>query len=323
VCIFDESHSKVKELKTGALENLALIQFAGEDATSFLHNQLTCDVTALEVNRSTYGSYCTPKGRVLATFLLVRMADGYVMQLPTALRERIQKRLAMYVLRSKVKVADAGPQWIQVGLSGEDAASHLEGAFGAVPHENHQATLTRGGIIIRLPAGRYQALVSSKNAQAALDALTAGTEPLPPAHWEWLDIRAGIPTILPATQEQFVPQMLNMDLIGGLSFSKGCYPGQEIVARMHFLGRLKQRMYLAHFPAAANGAAPPQPGDKLYSADLGNQSSGMIVNASPSPADGYDVLAVIQISSAQAHAVHWKSLEGPVLALAPMPYPIS
>jgi hypothetical protein len=144
-----------------------------------------------------------------------------------------------------------------------------------------------------------------------------------PAHWDWLDIRAGVPTITKPVQEQFVPQMVNLDLIGGLSFSKGCYPGQEIVARMHFLGKLKQRMYLAHLSTELAAGASPQPGDKLYSADLGAQSSGMVVNAARSPEGGYDLLAVIQIASAEGQTMHWKSPDGPALDLLPLPYEVS
>ncbi len=301
------------------LESLALIQFSGEDAQSFLHSQLTCDVNALATNQSAYGSYCTPKGRVLATFLLWRTAEAYFMQLPSSLREPIQKRLSMYVLRAKVKVVDAGPHWAIAGLAGEGAESPLEQMLGAVPKDEHKLVSTSEATVIRLPEDRYDILVPRANAPATLEKLKVGTEAMEPVHWEWLDIRAGVPTITPATQEQFVPQMLNMDLIGGLSFSKGCYPGQEIVARMHFLGRLKQRMYLANVSADSQ----PQPGDKLYSADLGSQASGTIVNAARSPEGGYDALAVIQIASAQSNAVHWKSLDGPALTLLPLPYEVS
>lgn len=305
------------------LKDLALIQFSGEDAQNFLHNQLTCDVNALATNQSAYGSYCTPKGRVLATFLLWRTVEGYFMQLPSSLREGIQKRLSMYVLRAKVKVVDAGPQWVMAGFSGEGAASRLEQALGAVPQHEHELMAAADATVIRLSADRYEILVPRVNAPATLEKLKVGTESMEPVHWEWLDIRAGVPTITKATQEQFVPQMLNMDLIGGLSFSKGCYPGQEIVARMHFLGRLKQRMYLANLENEPATGQAPQPGDKLYSADLGGQSSGTIVKAAPSPEGGHDVLAVIQIASAQSNAVRWKSLDGPALKLLPLPYEVS
>src|SRR5262245_46304215 len=120
------------------LSQYGLIAFSGADAQTFLHNQLTCDVTALAEGRSVYGSYCTPKGRILATFLLWRTAEGYFMQLPSALREAIQKRLAMFVLRSKVKVADASRQWTIAGLSGEDATARVEQIFEAAPGTDHE-----------------------------------------------------------------------------------------------------------------------------------------------------------------------------------------
>ena len=304
------------------LDNLTLIRFSGEDAQTFLHNQLTCDVNALAVNQGTHGSYCTPKGRVLATFLLWRTGESYFMQVPSALRESIQKRLSMYVLRSKVKVADAGTQWEIAGLSGAGAAARVGQMFGAVPQSDHELISSPDAVVIRLQESRYEILVPRADAPASLQKLKKGTEPAAPGHWEWLDIRAGIPTITSATQDQFVPQMLNMELIGGLSFAKGCYPGQEIVARMHFLGRLKQRMCLANLAPEPAATAGPQPGDKLYSADLGGQSSGTVVNAARAPEGGYDMLAVIQISSAQSQAVHWKSLDGPRLNLVPLPYQV-
>jgi folate-binding protein YgfZ len=173
-------------------------------------------------------------------------------------------------------------------------------------------------MVIRLPGERYEILISRDGDQARVERLKHGADIVSPDYWRWLDIRAGVPMIAPPVQEQFVPQMINMDLIGGLSFSKGCYPGQEIVARTHFLGRLKQRMYLAHF-----AAGEPRPGDKLYSAELGAQASGMVVNAAPAPAGGFDALAALQIASARSGAVHWKTPDGPELELLPLPYDVT
>jgi len=305
------------------LAHLGVIGFTGEEAQSFLHNQLTCDVSALALNESVYGSYCTPKGRVLATFLLWRSAAGYFMQLPAALREAIQKRLSMYVLRSKVKIEDASPLWIKAGLSGDGAATRVEQVSGTVPRKDHEVVSAPDATVIRLPLDRYEILVAPGSAPAILGRLKENAEVAAPEYWSWLDIRAGVPTITQPTQEQFVPQMVNMDLIGGLSFSKGCYPGQEIVARMHFLGKLKSRMYLVNLGAELAAGGAPQPGDKLYSADLGEQASGMIVTAARAPDGGFDALAVVQIASAQGNAVRWKSPTGPALKLLPLPYEVT
>ena len=113
--------------------------------------------------------------------------------------------------------------------------------------------------------------------------------------------------------------MANFELIGGVNFKKGCYPGQEIVARMQYLGKLKRRMYLAHI----DSGTAPQPGDELFSADMEGQASGMIANAAPAPGGGYDALAVIQTSSRESQTVHWKSLQGEALQFLPLPYPLS
>jgi len=288
------------------LSHFGLIRFFGAEAQTFLHDQLTCDVAALESGKSTYGSYCNPKGRVLATFLLWRSGEDYFMQLPSPLREPIQKQLSKYNLRAKVKTSDASPEWVLVGVAGKGAAGLVQ-------------RVASGETAIYLPGERYEIAVSREKAPAIVAALASDAEMASPEYWDWLDIRAGVPVILPATQEAFVPQMLNLDLIGGVSLTKGCYPGQEIVARMHYRGTLKQRMYLANIAAADS----PQPGEKLYSSGFGEQACGTIVNSARSPEGGSDVLAVIQIASAEKGNVHWKSSSGPILRLMQLPYSVS
>ena len=297
------------------LAHLGLIRFSGAEAQTFLHNQLSCDVAALAPGKSTYGSYCTPKGRVLATFLLWRSGEDFFMQLPSPLREPTQKQLSKYILRSKVRAADASAEWTLLGVSGKDAAALVQRAVGDVPRGVHDVINTQDAMVIRLPGDRYE-IVAANNSPGFIESLSDGAEKADPDYWDWLDIRAGVPVILPATQEAFVPQMLNLDLIDGVSLTKGCYPGQEIVARMHFRGTLKQRMYLANIA----GAERPQPGENLYSSDFGEQSCGRIVNAARSPEGGCDVLAVIQIASSERGAVRWKTPDGPALRMLPLPY---
>mgnify|MGYP001557968572 CR=1 FL=1 len=296
-----------------------LVRFSGEDAQMFLHNQLSCDVAALTNGRSTYGAYCTPKGRMLASFLLWRSEQGFFMQLPSSLREPIQKQLSKFILRSKVKAADASGDWTVIGVAGKDATALAQRAVGQAPQNVHDVTNTPDAMVIRLPGDRYEIVAARDKAPRILESLATGAEKSDPEHWDWLDIRAGIPTILPETQEQFVPQMVNLDLIGGVSLTKGCYPGQEIVARMHYRGTLKQRMVLANI----SGTDRPQPADKLYSPDFGEQACGTIVNAVRSPEGGYDVLAVIQITSAEKGDVRWKSPDGPALRFLRLPYEVT
>jgi folate-binding protein YgfZ len=297
--IFPEIHVVTAVL----LPHFSLLRFSGADAQAFLQGQLTCDVAALQAGRSTYGGYCTPKGRLLATFLLWATVDGYTMLLPGPLAEATRKRLTMYVLRSKVKVEDLAPDMACVGISAAEATQQVTALGGSMPEHLHGVSEQDGVTVIHLPVRRYLAVLPREKA-----GMPDGSDA-----WTGLDITNGIPFILPATQEEFVPQMVNLDLIGGLSYTKGCYPGQEIVARTHYLGKLKQRMYRAVV------AAPAAPGDKLYCAELGEQSGGMIVNSAPAADGRFDVLAVLQTAHAQA-AWHLGSLQGPALELATLPY---
>jgi folate-binding protein YgfZ len=190
--------------------------------------------------------------------------------------------------------------------------------FADVPAAPLEVRSVEDTTLIRLAADRFEIVAPSHKGTPVYEALKQRAQEAGPGMWEWLDIRAGIPWITPATQEAFVPQMVNLDLIGGVSFSKGCYPGQEIVARAHYRGQVKQRTYLAHIETEST----PEPGDKLYSADMGEQSSGTIVNAAPSPGGGYDALAAIQMSSVEAGDVRWKAPDGAPLRFLPLPYEI-
>lgn len=299
-----------------SLDALGLTAFHGPDAQSFLHGQVTCDINGLAPDASRYGGYCSPKGRLLATFLVWRTEDGFVLQLPQALREPVQKRLSMFILRAKVKAADATGAFAAFGVVGKGAPEVVAKVLGAAPPAVHGVRRTDDTTLLTLPGERIELIVPAGKATEIREALQAEAPEADAAAWELATIRAGIPMILPATQEAFVPQMVNLDLIGGVSYTKGCYPGQEIVARTHYLGRLKQRTYLAHIA----GDAAPQPGDPLYSADFGDQAAGTIVNAAPTPGGGFDVLAVIQVVSANADDVHWGGRDGPRLVLNSLPY---
>lgn len=313
---FPATQSGIADTRFANLPQFGLINFSGADAQSFLHAQLSCDVNGLQSGRAQYGSYNTPKGRMLASFLLWRDDTGYLMQLPRALCESICRRLSMYILRSKVKARDVSNDFCIFGVAGANPGALLQSMFTAIPSTPLSITTIREVSLLRLDATRLQIIAPTRRASELQTALGKEFAPVSPAAWDLTNIHAGIPFVVPATQDQFVPQMANLDLIDGVSFSKGCYPGQEIVARMHYLGKLKQRMYLANI----TGDEVPQPGDKLYSADTGDQATGMIVNAAPSPGGGHDVLAVMHITSFQGGDVRFKSPGGPALKFLPLPY---
>lgn len=320
---FGDAEAERRQAAQGAivadLSQLNLVQFAGEDAQTFLQGQLSNDVRLLDGNNTQYTSYNSPKGRMLANGLLWQNApNSYIFQLPASLREPIQKRLSMFVLRAKVKVTDVSDEWVRLGVGGLDAADVLAKVLGELPAAVHGRLPFEQGSVMRLPGDSFEILLLPEQAQAIWEKLLTLAKPVGSGSWDVLLIRAGIPTLLPATQEQFVAQMLNYELIGGVNFKKGCYPGQEIVARTQYLGKPKRRMYLAHIESDE----APQAGDELYSDDLPEQATGMIVNAAPAGTGGFDVLAVIQISSPEGHSLHLKSIQGPKLSLQALPYAI-
>jgi tRNA-modifying protein YgfZ len=300
------------------LGQFGTLRVSGEEAQSFLQNLLSNDIHEVSSTRAQLSSLNTSKGRMLATMLIWREGGDYLLQLPRELCEPIRKKLSMYVLRAKVKISDASDEIISLGLSGENAQELIRARFGEHPQSPFGCVVTAQGSTIGITATRWQINTSASHAATLWQALRQNAQPVGSACWDWLNIRSGIPVILPQTQEQFVAQMVNLELIGGVNFKKGCYPGQEIVARMQYLGKLKRRMFLAHI----DSSDAPQAGDELFSADMEGQASGMIVNAAPAPDDGYDVLASVQTSSYDTQAIHWKSLQGAALKFLPLPYPL-
>jgi folate-binding protein YgfZ len=302
-----------------------VLRFDGPDAQSFLQSQLTNNVLAIDDQHSQYTGYCTAKGRLLASMLLWRREGAYYMMLPRELCEPLRKRLSMYILRAKVKAADVSDEYALFGVDGADAAAMVTTLAGAAPHAVHEAAYGNYITALKLPVNRYLIAASALQAGKIEAVLTAAASGAAETLWSTLDIEAGIPTVVAATQEQFVPQTVNFDLIRAVSFDKGCYPGQEIVARTHYLGKVKQRMVRAR--VAANAAlGVPQAGDKLYAEPFGDQACGMIVSAvSTVSADAahHEVLAVIQTSTLETAGVHWKTVDGPVLMVQPLPYAVA
>jgi tRNA-modifying protein YgfZ len=302
------------------LSHLGVLDFIGEDSEAFLQGQFSCDVRSLQAGSTSYGGYCTPKGRLLADFLLWRVAGGFRMALSRGILAPVQKRLKMYVLRSKVQISDASEALVLLGASGPAAADALRASGIEPPQRSHElAHFGADDSVISLAGQRYVLVVPPERAAVLWTSLAARLRPVGTPCWEWLDIHNGVPLITARTQEQFVPQMVNLELIGGVSFSKGCYPGQEIVARTHYLGKVKRRMFLAHLEADA----APAPGDDIYSDDIPGQTSGMVVNAQAAPGGGYDLLAVAQLSSGQSPAVRLKSPQGPALRFLELPYEVT
>ncbi|MDH5513027.1 MAG: folate-binding protein YgfZ [Gammaproteobacteria bacterium] len=303
------------------LSDLSLIRARGADTQNFLNGQLSNDLRQLDATHSQLASWCSPKGRMLVIFRLFRRGEDILLQLPASLLETTLKRLKMFVLRAKVTLDPADAELAGFGISGPQVESLLRAAAGFAP-DKMDGCETRAGVTILKLAGphpRFEIIAPADETIKLWGTLKAKATPAGPAVWAWLDIMAGVPSVAPETSEAFVPQMANLEIVGGVNFKKGCYPGQEIVARMQYLGRLKQRMYRAHL----DGDAAVRPGDAIFAPDFPGQSAGTVVSAQPAPDNGFDLLAVIQISSAEAGNLHLGSETGPALLLQSLPYPVS
>ncbi len=301
------------------LNRLELIEASGSEASAFLHSQLTNDVASLTLSQARLAGYCTPKGRLLASLLIWKAAgdEGIVLELPAEQRSTFQKRLQMFIMRAKVTLTHT-PKTI-IGILGHSSALQLVSLFEQVPPSPYSCVRNENGSLIRLADAdgieRYQWITSAELAQQHSAQL--GAE-LPEQVWFWSEIRAGIPHITLATQEKFVPQMINYELLGGVNFKKGCYPGQEIVARSQYLGKQKRRMVLARIDSKAVAS-----GMEVFASDdfpeENAQPCGMIVNAEPNGAQGCDCLIEIKLSYLNANV---QLSSGEHCQWLAMPYPL-
>ena len=301
------------------LGHLGVISVHGKDAADFLQGQFSNDVREVDEGHSQLSAYCTPKGRILGLFRLFRRGDTYYLRLPLDTLDAVLDRLRRYVLRAEVTLEDATDNFIRIGVSGKEAAEEMSAVIDRLPEQAGTALRTEDFSVLRVPGvhPRFEVYALSYDAARRLwDTLNVRGAPVGLAAWQLTEIQAGLPNVYASTAELFIPQMINLQLIDGVNFRKGCYPGQEIVARTQYLGALKRRMYAGHIAADT----PPSPGDALYSADDSTQAAGQLVDAQPHPDGGYAALAVIQTSAAEADALHLGSSDGPAFTREALPY---
>jgi len=300
------------------LSHLGLLEISGEDAVTFLQGQVTNDVKQLTGNNAHYTGYCNPKGRLLALFLAFAHNDHLHLQLPKSVLEPILKRLKMYVLRSKVSISDCSASIYKLGLNGPDADKILEQLIPNLPTNDYELVNTELATIIKLPSmdgsKRYEILTDNEHIETIGNKLSENCRLVGKACWDYLETNIGIPEVVLNTQEQFVPQMLNLDILNGINFKKGCYTGQEIVARTHYLGTVKRRTFLASITLNANNQVPVA-GDKLL--DASNNEVGQIVRSAPNMANGVDVLAELRIEAQENGEIYW---QGNRLNFIELPY---
>ncbi|KND59037.1 Folate-dependent protein for Fe/S cluster synthesis/repair in oxidative stress [Candidatus Paraburkholderia schumanniana] len=293
-----------------------VIDVKGEEAAAFLHNQITNDVQHLDASTARLAGYCSPKGRLLGSFLMWSTADAVRLLIAHDVQAAVQKRLSMFVLRSKAKLSDATPEIAAVGFAG-DVRAALSGIFDALPDGVHVKVEGPHGSLIRVPDAAHRPRFLWVGPKAEVETQFAKLDErlrrVPEPMWDWLDIHAGEPRITHATVEQFVPQMVNFDVLGGVNFKKGCYPGQEVVARSQYRGTIKRRTALAHTDAAT-------PGAELFHSDDPGQPCGLVVNAAPAEGGGVDCLVEIKLAALDNGSVHVGAADGPALTFLPLPY---
>lgn len=296
------------------LSHLGLLEISGDDAVTFLQGQVTNDVRLLNDNHAHYTGYCSPKGRLLGLFFAFSHNQKLYLELNKRLLEPIAKRLKMYVMRAKVIINDVSDSTVRIGLSGNNIGDLLTPFSAIVPKLAYESTSTENGTIICMPnAGmpRYQIICNTEYAKSMWQALNNDCKPVGKTCWEWLEIQAGIPDVYLSTQEEFVPQMLNLDALNAINYKKGCYTGQEIVARTHYLGKVKRRTQLAHIVSDSC----PAIGDDVV--DANQQAIGKIVRSAPAIDTGFVVLVECRLEGLALGDIYWNNI---ALSIKQLPY---
>ncbi len=289
------------------LPHLGVIRAAGEQAAEFLQGQLTQDLVLMKPGEAGLAGYCNAKGRLLASFVACKRApDEIWLVCSRDLLARTLKKLAMFVLRSKVRLSDASDELALYGLIGDAASSIAAGAVQSSAGGQNDAEF-------------LAALPPAGDAPRALWIGPASSAPptghaLSPALWDWAAVQSGVATVSAPVIEAFVPQMLNYESVGGISFKKGCYPGQEVVARSQFRGAIKRRAFIGQVDGAA------QAGQEVFSAADPGQPLGLVAQAAEAPEGGTAVIVSIQLAAAQATDLRVGATDGPALTGLHLPY---
>ncbi len=294
------------------LDHEGLLAVRGADAAKFLQGQVTCNLNYLSPTQSSLGARCTPKGRMLSSFRIVAVEGGYLLAMDRELIASQQADLQKYAVFSKSKLSDESQDWIRFGLAGGDAVLN---ELGLQLGDASDSLSSAGQLLaVRLSDGRAELWAPATEAARLQSHLADHLPQAPLNDWLLAQVRAGVGQVFGATRELFIPQMINLQALGGVSFKKGCYTGQEIVARMQYLGKLKRRLQRLRLVAAEL----PAIGVELFSPVHGS-SVGEVVLAAQA-GDAVELLAVLQEDAVNDGRIHLGSSEGPTLTLLDLPY---
>ena len=304
------------------LETDALLHIIGPDTLKFLQGQTSCDTRTVDATHAVPGVFCTPKGRVLCDFLLCELnPDHFALRLRRDIRAGSNAAFGKYIVFSNADLDAARDDWALLGVWGPDAAKSLAKIFGDLPSERFAATSGEGYTLVQTDeqGQEFECYLDAQFCERHLTEMAQGMEKSTDADWQTRQICAGIARIEATTVEEFVPQTLNYDLTGHISFSKGCYTGQEVVARLHYRGTPKRRTFVAELSdtAGANQGAGLTSGTALFSSKSG-LSVGTIVNSST--AGDKTMLLVAATTSGATEGLHVGADNGPLLTLGELPY---
>lgn len=278
-----------------SLDPLGILRANGPDARKFLLAQFTNDVQRVTPETAQLNGYCSAKGRLLALMWVIQLGDDFLLVLPRTILEATLKRLRMFVLNAKVTLEDVSNQWIALGCAGPHAAAAIERVAGHAPNAVCGVVSTSNNVVVRLPATipRYLVLAGrnpAESVQSLWHELAQTLRPVATDVWTALEVLSGLPQVESTTVDEFVPQMVNLERVEGLSFTKGCYPGQEIVARAQYRGQVKRRMLLLR----GAGETCPRAGEKIFADNHSENSVGRVVQAAPASLNEFFLLAVIE-----------------------------
>ncbi|MDP9691431.1 UNVERIFIED_ORG: folate-binding protein YgfZ [Pseudomonas mohnii] len=294
------------------LSHEGVLAVRGADAGKFLQGQLTCNLDYLSDTRASLGARCTQKGRMQSSFRILLEGDGVLLAMASGLLEPQLADLKKYAVFSKSKLTDESAAWVRFGIVQGDEA--LKNLGLELPEDTDSVVRHDGLIAIRVSPGRAELWVAADQADDIKGKLSAQLSEGELNQWLLGQVRAGIGQVMPSTRELFIPQMLNLQAVGGVSFKKGCYTGQEIVARMQYLGKLKRRLYRLQLVADEL----PEPGTQLFAPSHGSSIGEVVLAANA--AGHIELLAVLQAEAAEGGDIHLGALDGPALHLLDLPY---
>lgn len=314
----DKEQAAYSKLVLADLSQYAVIEASGDDVIEFLQGQLSNDIKLVTEKTGQLSAYCNPKGRIMATFRIFKRNGLLFLRLHSNVAESTLKRLRMFVMRSKVELHDRSDELSRIGVAGTDATAKLSEIFKNLPKDTDESSTENDLTIVKLSGliPQYEVYGPLEQVKQLWENLQTNGVAIGENSWNLLTIRAAIPEIVAETVEAFVPQMVNLQAINGLSFTKGCYPGQEVVARMHYLGKLKRRLFIC----SAETDELPIPGEAIMTSDESEQKVGQIVSSSWASNNKIEFLAVLQIEKAQSSELHIKSYKGASITLEQLPY---